>query len=193
MPRAVPRGFTLIELMIVLVIVAILITVGIPSLTEFVARQRMRTTVSDLVSDVAFARAEAIKESRQVIMERLPGGTTSTWKDGWRICADLNRNATCDAGEIRKTTEPVDGRLKVCSQTATFRDRIVFRPDGRLVLAAAPAANEGLTVSDDMGDSNAANDLIKTVSFGLAGRAVVVRQQDRGTGGVAINGGVVCP
>jgi prepilin-type N-terminal cleavage/methylation domain-containing protein len=186
-------GFTLIELMIALVIVAILITVGIPSLTEFVASQRLRTLVADVTSDVAFARAEAIKESRQVIMERLAGGATNSWKDGWRICVDLNRDTVCDANEIRKMMQPVGGRIRVCSLTNTFRDRIVFRPDGRLVLAAGPAANEGITFSDDMGDGDATNDLIKTLSFGIAGRPLTVRQQDSGTGGVPINGGALCP
>ncbi|WP_291988386.1 GspH/FimT family protein, partial [Luteitalea sp.] len=151
---------------------------------------------SDMMSDVSYARAEAIKESRQAIIERVAGATNS-WKDGWRICVDLDRDGACDANEIRKLADPlpgpVVGRLRACSHTATFQDRIVFRPDGRLVLAAAPAANEGITFSDDMGDGDGTNDVIRTVSFGLAGRPLLIRQQDSGTGGVPVNGGVLCP
>lgn len=179
-------GFTLIELMIVLVIAAILITVGVPSFTEFIAGQRVRAATSDIIADVAFARAEAIKESRQAIMERIPGAT-GTWKDGWRICVDIDRNGACATSEERKVTLPVPGRVKVCSHTANFADRVVFRPDGRLVLAAAPGANDGLTLSDDLGDSSAGNDLIRTVSFGISGRPVVLDQD------AASNGGVLCP
>jgi type IV fimbrial biogenesis protein FimT len=164
------RGFTLIELMITLVIAVIAITVGAPSLTEFVAAQRVRTTASDLVGDMALARAEAIKESRQAMLERLPGGT-STWKDGWRICVDINSNGTCDNAEVRKATTTVPGRSKVCSTTNDFNDRIIFRPDGRVVRTVAAAANDGLRVSDDNADSATENDRIRLIFIGISGRA----------------------
>lgn len=181
------RGFTLIELIMVVVILAILIGVGIPSLTAFVASQRVRTAVSDMMADVSFARAQAIQESRQVIMERLPGGATSTWKDGWRVCVDLNSNGACDANEVRKASEPLSGRMQVCSHTANFDARVVFRPDGRIVLAAAPGANDGVTFSDDLADADAANDLIRTIAFGVSGRPLLLRQDGQ------TNGGTPCP
>ncbi|MGH8639559.1 MAG: GspH/FimT family pseudopilin, partial [Burkholderiales bacterium] len=121
------RGFTLIELMITLAILAIVITVGVPSLSDFVASQRVRTTASDIIADMAFARAEAIKESRIAIMAPI---NAANWKDGWRICVDLDGGGDCDVpGEVRKTATPVSGRTKVC---ATPNAPIVFRPDGRV-------------------------------------------------------------
>jgi len=162
-------GFTLIELMITLAIMAIVITVGIPNLSSFVNAQRVRTATSDIMADIAFARAEAIKESRQAIMERM-AGATGTWKDGWRICVDLNSNGTCDAAEVRKISPPISGRSKVCSTTADLDNRIVFRPDGRVVRAAAPGANDGIKVSDDNNDANVANDRIRLIFIGVIGR-----------------------
>lgn len=156
--------------MITLVIVAIVITVGVPSLTDFVAAQRVRTTASDLVSDMALARAEAVKESRQAIFERV-AGATNTWKDGWRVCIDLNSNSTCDNNEIRKVTTTVPGRSKVCSTTGDFDNRIFFRPDGRVVRTAAPGANDGLKVSDDNNDATTANDRVRLIFIGISGRA----------------------
>jgi len=165
----IEQGFTLIELMITLVILAVLITVGVPSLTDFISTQRVRTTASDLISDMAFARAEAIKESRQVFFERV-AGTTNTWKDGWRICVNLNGPAdtACDNNEIRKVTTTVPGRTKVCALTADSNDRITFRPDGRV---SGSTVNAGLKVSDDNGDSATANDRIRAVFIGISGRA----------------------
>lgn len=171
------RGFTLVELMITLVITVIAITVGVPSLTDFVAAQRVRTTASDLVADMALARAEAIKESRQAMLERL-AGSTSTWKDGWRICVDINSNGTCDNAEVRKSTTTVPGRSKVCSTTNDFNDRVIFRPDGRVIRTVAPGANDGLRVSDDNGDSDTVNDRIRLIFIGISGRARIEVQDN---------------
>lgn len=168
--RRTERGFTLVELMATLVIMAIVITIGIPGLTDFIASQRVRTTTSDLVADMALARAEAIKESRQAIMERV-AGATSTWKDGWRICVDLNGNSTCEATEVRKAATPVPGRTAVCATTADLSDRIVFRPDGRVLRATAPGAGDGIKVSDDNNDSATSNDRIRLIFLGISGRA----------------------
>jgi prepilin-type N-terminal cleavage/methylation domain-containing protein len=180
-------GFTLIELMITLVIVAIVITVGAPSLNEFIAGQRVRTTASDLMADFAFARAEAIKESRQAIMERLPGAT-GTWKDGWRICVDLNSNGACNAPlEVRKTTTPIPGDAAstiVCATHVDFLTTIVFRPDGRVVRpivpVAVPTPNDGIKIQVDVrGDGAADNDPIRLVFLGVSGRASVENQDKR--------------
>ena len=111
--RGRSAGFTLIELMITLVIMAIVLTVGVPSFIDFIATQRVRTAASDLAADMAFARAEAIKESRWVIME--PIGGAGTWKDGWRIWVDLDNSRTRAAAEDRKTATGVSSRGKVCA------------------------------------------------------------------------------
>jgi type IV fimbrial biogenesis protein FimT len=175
-------GFTLIELMITLVVLALVITVGVPEFNDFIAAQRVRTAASDLMADMAFARAEAIKESRRAIMQRT-AGATSSWKDGWSICVDLDGDNACAATEVRKSTTPVSGRTKVCSTTADYDDAIVFRPDGRIVRAAAPAAGDGIRVSDDLGDANAGNDRVRLVFLGVSGRGSVIVQ----------DGGTACP
>jgi prepilin-type N-terminal cleavage/methylation domain-containing protein len=179
-------GFTLIELIVTVAIMGVVLTVGVPALSGFIASQRVRTAVSDTAADLAFARAEAIKESRQAIIERL-AGATGTWKDGWRICVDLDRNGSCSNGEDRKVTQALGGRIKVCSTATEFDTRIVFRPDGRVVRASAPGANDGLKVSDDLSDSAASNDYIRSIVIGVSGRPLVIKQ-DGGSGG-----GTPCP
>jgi type IV fimbrial biogenesis protein FimT len=176
--RTTSRGFTLIELMITLVILAIVITIGIPSLSEFVAAQRVRAVASDIMADMAFARAEAIKESRIAIMTPI---NAADWKDGWRICVDLDGGGDCDVpGEVRKTATPISGRTKVC---VTPDAPIVFRPDGRVTRATAPSATDGIRVSDDLGDAVATNDKVRLIYLGISGRPSVEVQ----------DGGTVCP
>src|SRR5258707_3864555 len=78
------RGFTLIELMIVIVIMAIMLMIAVPNLREFVADQRVRTISSDLMADMAFARVKALEKSRRVYIQK----TGAQWANGWRIYVD---------------------------------------------------------------------------------------------------------
>ncbi len=55
------RGFTLLELMVVIALGAILLGIGIPNLTEFIRNSRMTSAANDWLSGLYSARAEAIK------------------------------------------------------------------------------------------------------------------------------------
>ena len=54
-------GFTLIELMIVMVIVAIFVTVGVPNFQNLISDNRLSTQTNRLVSSLRLARSEALK------------------------------------------------------------------------------------------------------------------------------------
>lgn len=60
------RGLTIIELMVVVGVVAVLAALAAPSLREFMARQRVAAINSELVTDLQFARSEAVARGRQV-------------------------------------------------------------------------------------------------------------------------------
>ncbi|MCE9642508.1 MAG: type II secretion system protein GspH, partial [Betaproteobacteria bacterium] len=54
----------MIEVMVVVTIIAIMLVIGVPAMSEFVADQRVRTVASDVTADIALARAKAIELSR---------------------------------------------------------------------------------------------------------------------------------
>ena len=166
------RGFTLIELMTVLVIAAIVITIGLPDMREFVADQRVRTVTSDIMAEIAFARVKAIEHSRRVFSER----TGVSWSQGWRIYVDLNNNGSYNAGEELKVFDGFPpGNMYVCSTVGDFAANVIFRPDGRVVRTSAAGANDGIFVVDLMADGVLANNKIRGVLFGVSGRATIVR------------------
>ena len=88
------RGFTLIEIMVVVTIIAMMLVIGLPGMSEFVADQRVRTMASDITSEIALARGKAMESSRRVYMQKLG----VNWNNGWRLYADINDNAAYDAG-----------------------------------------------------------------------------------------------
>lgn len=76
------RGFTLIEMMVVVIIIGILGVMGFPAMTRMLSSQAVRSTTYDLFADLVYARSEAITRGTTVTLQS-PGGTD--WKQGWNI------------------------------------------------------------------------------------------------------------
>jgi len=89
-------GFTLIELMITVSIVAILLTVGVPSLKTFMQGNQLIASTNELVSAIHVARSEAIKLNSKVSICSSSNGTScsgsSSWKEGWIVFVDADGN-----------------------------------------------------------------------------------------------------
>src|SRR5690606_18361522 len=86
------RGFTIIELMVVVAIAAILAAVAIPSMTEIVRRNTQESVINDLASALAFARSEAINRGQKVSVCQSANGTSCAtsgdWTAGWIVFVD---------------------------------------------------------------------------------------------------------
>ena len=60
-----PQGFTLIEAMVVVALVAILAALAVPSFTTMIANQRVSSAAQELQTLLSFARAEAVYKRTQ--------------------------------------------------------------------------------------------------------------------------------
>lgn len=92
---AQPQGFTLVELMVVIALVAIIATLAAPDFQRLIARQKLNVAASDLLVSVMQARGEAIKNNRQAIVQPL---VSSDWSRGWRVFVDLNNDKAYTEG-----------------------------------------------------------------------------------------------
>lgn len=104
------KGFTLIEMLSVLLIVSILAAMAMPAFDGFMNDSARRSQLININSAIQYARGEAISKSQQVqVCASVDGNTCSgvvTWDDGWIVFADVNGNGatdygtfTCDADE----------------------------------------------------------------------------------------------
>lgn len=117
-------GFTLLEVVIALAIGAVLLAVGVPLLRDTTVTQRVKSTASELYSDLAFARSEAIKRNAQVSVIRASGG----WASGWSV--QVAGNTLRAQGEQRDVAY---GGASVAS--------VIYNPDGRSTLASSTSFN----------------------------------------------------
>ena len=126
-----PRGYTLLELLVTVAIVAIVASLAVPSFQNMIATQRVRSAANDLVASLNFARSEAVKRNTTVLVT--PAG--ASWAAGWDVevgGADLRRH------------EPVES-LTITSKAGTD-GQFGFLRDGRrsdndLVTVAPPASS----------------------------------------------------
>jgi type IV fimbrial biogenesis protein FimT len=117
------RGFTLIELMVVLSIAAIVLAIGVPNLSFLIGSMNARSASFDLIADLALARSEAIKRNQPVTVTAVGG----SWASGWRVTAGATTLRE------RAALPPV---LAVTSASTNLQ----FGSNGRLVLDD-PSAN----------------------------------------------------
>ncbi len=98
------RGFTLLEAVVVMAMVAVLMAIAVPSYRYVTNANRIAGEVNGLLGDLQFARAEAIKEGQTVTVCVSGNGTScsagvSTWQNGWIVFQDPNNNHVVDGGE----------------------------------------------------------------------------------------------
>ncbi|SEK02705.1 MULTISPECIES: GspH/FimT family pseudopilin [unclassified Variovorax] len=78
------EGFTLLELMVVVAIVAVLATVGTPAFRDLLINQRLSAAAQAFNAALSLARMEAIRRSQSVSVTALVG---RSWLGGWAVVA----------------------------------------------------------------------------------------------------------
>ena len=96
------RGFTVIEILLVIVVIGVLLSIAAPSFVTFTSSQKVKTASFDLYAAMVFARSEAIK--RRVNVTVAP--VSSDWKNGWTISTGA---VACAGGTPLRTQDSLSG------------------------------------------------------------------------------------
>ena len=96
-------GFTLIELMVTVAIVAILAMVAAPSFSQAILSAKLSAYANNFMASAQLARSEAIKRNSTVRLCRSADGLSCAangdWKQGWIVFHDVTNNGTVDSGD----------------------------------------------------------------------------------------------
>ena len=95
-------GFTLIELMVTIALMALFAVFAIPAMNGFVEKQRVNSTLNNYTNALTFARNEAIRQNVPVVVcgaqissaGQLSGcaPNTSSWSEGIFLFGDVNKD-----------------------------------------------------------------------------------------------------
>jgi type IV fimbrial biogenesis protein FimT len=118
------QGFTLIEVMTVVAMIAIVSAIAAPSFRSFIGTMNSKSAAFDLISDLSVARSEAIKLNRNTTLAPVSGD----WVNGWRV-TDANNNVLRERAALSSSLS-ISGDATAAGVT--------FRPNGRLADDTAP-------------------------------------------------------
>lgn len=136
------KAFTLLELMITVAVIAILLTLGVPSFAKFSQKQAISAAIHSLHSDLLLARSQAIYRDVQVVAcpgnERTGCADSNEWDDGWIVFADSNADRERQEGEDLLRSGMGIEQMAILSSNG--RRSLRFYPDG-----SAPGSNGSIS------------------------------------------------
>jgi type IV fimbrial biogenesis protein FimT len=143
------RGFTMFELMVVVMVMAIITALAAPSFRSFIASQRIKSASFNLTSALLLARNEALKRNGNVQVVR----TGTSWNNGWQI-----KLVSSDA--VLGSQNALDNSLSFTGAP----DSIVFDASGRV---SSPTAAVRIQLASSAGTTDA----VRCVALTLSGHA----------------------
>ena len=132
-PKMPVRGFTLVELLMVLMIVAIIAGIGVPAFNQFVRDGQMTSRANSINLALQLARSEAIGRGRPVtacastLSSDPPTCDGSNWADGWLVTVDGNASGSSVSVDEVLRVDSSDTKVKSTSASPGF---VRFLGDG---------------------------------------------------------------
>ena len=168
------RGFTLIELMVVVTLIGVMIAIAVPSFAAFVSNYRATSAANDLLQAITQARTEALKQGRRVtIAPNLAGpaylaSPSGSWSNGWTIFVDYNNDQTLNGSDVLifkhpplpATTTP---GLPTSASAIFGSNYVVFDGSGYPHTSPGSTSLGGITIKDR-------NSSVRTLCLALLGR-----------------------
>ncbi|KQY51293.1 GspH/FimT family pseudopilin [Lysobacter sp. Root494] len=185
-PCGAMAGFSLVELMVTVAVLAIVVAMAIPTFTAIVNGNRLASAANETLAIFQSARIEAIKANRRSVAclsadpdAAAPSCTTGT-PAGWIVFTDLNRDGQFTAGEklLRVSSLPAGVQVLVSNSLA---GKVVFRADGM----ARTDTGDLLSATVDMClRTNQPRQNVRHISIGSGSRLSIQRADTGGECGI---------
>ena len=128
-----PKGFTLLELMVTVSIMAIIAGIAVPSYRSLIEGNLLRTNSQTFYASLVLARSEAVKNNQPVALckstNQTSCATSGTWDGGWLVYLDANSNSSFDSGEVLLHTHAAVNGSTLRATDASLH-QLVYQADG---------------------------------------------------------------
>ncbi|HZX27972.1 MAG TPA: GspH/FimT family pseudopilin [Telluria sp.] len=161
-------GFTLMELLVALAIVAILSSAAAPSLQSITRRIALQAAVGDLYGAIELARSNSINHAARVVVA--PDDSAGIdWTGGWSVFVDRDGDSRVSDGDRVLLRHPaLPHGMRVSSAfTQPGRSYIAYNAAGRSCTAASSSAVRAGSLTVEHGGE------IRRIKIALLGRARV--------------------
>lgn len=181
----VPSGFTLVELMVTVAVLAIVLAIGVPSFQNAIAGNQVTSAANDFLATINMARAEAIRRGARVTVCK--GGAAATqcdanaasdWKDGWIVFVDPAPQSPPQIENPQDIVARGGGTyavaLRILGETDPARPTalyVSFTPDGAARLMDRSFLSGLWHVCSTQHSSD--NERARAIEIGASGHAVV--------------------
>ncbi len=123
---AMPRGFSLVELLVVTAIAAVVMAVAVPSMATMLGNQKVGAFASALRVSLQLARNDAVTRGGTTVVCKSYDGAQCVsgggWEQGWIVFEDANHDAQRSPGErLLARQDPAPGGLSVRGNTPVAR------------------------------------------------------------------------
>lgn len=121
-------GLTLIELMLTIGVVGVLLTIGLPSFSDMIDRNRLKGAAESLYANVQRARSESIKRNDDIYVNFSANGS-STWVYGVSdlTSCTLTQTDPANAAACTIVVDDGDGTVHGLNSAVDTGDKLLMR------------------------------------------------------------------
>jgi type IV fimbrial biogenesis protein FimT len=138
------KGYTTLELLILMLILALLAAIGLPGIRDTLDRNARDIAVQQMMTALALARAEAVTKATPVSLCRsvntavCSSGSNGDWRNGWLIFEDRGTPGIMDLNDLLiKANAPSSSKISITARTAAnaniIGDYFRFDAEGFLI------------------------------------------------------------
>lgn len=193
-------GYSLIELMVALAVLAVLLSVGVPRLSVFFKGNQMVSNANELLAGLHLARSEAIKRGSRVSICRSTNADSASptcssgtegWETGWFVFVEgrdegnaygeySGADVTTPSAILRVNTGAEGSKVTITTSDTDIKDYVSFTSRGAPKLSGGNTQSGVFRVCDDRGLKNAAGGIVaRGVVLNASGRVRVTSDETR--------------
>ena len=169
------RGFTLIELVITVALMAIMLAVATPSFVSYQRNSELVNIANNFLAALNAARSEGMKRNMYAMV--VPINNDNDWSSGWVVFVDVNADGEYDSGDIVVLREEaLPSYISISGNGSTSETKSHVRYDGSgFSRPIGSLANATLSISRN--DASSDFRQIRRIKIAVTGRARVCTPQ----------------